>query len=240
MACARRCIANEQRLLTVSLAETLSSESGGRSRCRSGLSTIAALLVALAAPGLRLLNAQAPTPAPRVIGVFDGAGGAPLAGVQVTDLLTGSYATTSADGAATLGFIEFQRDSGLIELRKIGYTPRQVVVIRADRTPMTVLLDRFIELPTSVTTDTYRVDSDSGFREGFERRCTAAHVSCLRTADLARRPASSLGDIIGDTKGMLVGGCGQATRSASDSPSRPRGCRLLMQGRLARANPESS
>ncbi len=193
-------------------------------------------LIALVTPASLALSAQTPVPAVRVVGVFDGATGAPLPGVQIVDLLTGSYTTTLANGAAAIGFVSFRGSAGLIELRKIGYTPQQIAITSADTTPITALLDRFVELPASVTTEAYRVDLDAGQRGGFERPCAVANASCLRVADMARRPASSVGDILGDTKGMLVGLCG-AANSSMVSQSRPRGCRLLMEGPFGACQP---
>jgi hypothetical protein len=105
----------------------------------------------------------------RLMGVFDSATGRPVAGVEVSDLLSGTRAMTTATGTVSLFYLP---DSGsIVRLRKVGYTPQTffVAISPGDTTPITVLLSPVVELPTVVTTDSpirYR----SGFLHDAEER----------------------------------------------------------------------
>jgi hypothetical protein len=73
----------------------------------------------------------------RIIGVFDTQTGAPLEGVQVHDAFSGVYKVTSNTGTARLDFLTFRGAAAVVELRKLGYEPTQLVVSRADTAPIT-------------------------------------------------------------------------------------------------------
>jgi hypothetical protein len=89
----------------------------------------------------------------RLMGVFDSATGRPVEGVEISDLLSGNRAMTTATGTVSLFYLP---DSGsLVRLRKVGYAPQTffVAISPRDTTPITVLLSPVVELPTVVTTD---------------------------------------------------------------------------------------
>jgi hypothetical protein len=144
----------------------------------------------------------------RVIGVFDSRSGEPVGGVQVLDVFSGSYAITSPSGAAPLSFVTFKGSAGVLELRKLGYQAKQVMVSSTDTMPITEILEPVVTLAPVVTTEKYRVDRDAGKWDGFEQRCTSKGVTCVRTEELERRPIANLADFLIHADGVTMGGCG--------------------------------
>jgi hypothetical protein len=78
----------------------------------------------------------------RILGVFDGDGGAPLAGVLVLDVNTGVRTVTPETGAVSLWFLP--EGSSTLRLTKGGYAEKMISVSIAasDTVPITLLLDR--------------------------------------------------------------------------------------------------
>jgi len=148
---------------------------------------------------------QAPA---RIIGVFDARSGQPLQGVQVRDAFSGSYVMTTATGTARLDFLTFRGAAAVVELRKLGYEAKQVMVSRADTASITEVLEPAVTLAPVVTTEKYRVDRDGGRWEGFEQRCQSRSVTCFRTDDLERRPTANLADFLIHAEGVTIGACG--------------------------------
>jgi hypothetical protein len=98
-----------------------------------------------------------PTPADgryrlRILGVFDEDTGEPLEGVQVRDALSGTFSLTTKTGTVSLAFLP---DGGsLVQVRKVGYEPQliPIAIDSIDTVPLTVVLQRVVELsPVTVT-----------------------------------------------------------------------------------------
>jgi TonB-dependent receptor-like protein len=166
-----------------------------------------ALLGAVVSP----LSGQTPDSAPkaptRIIGVFDARTGEPLPGVQVRDSVTGTYAVTTATGTAPLTFLTFRRALAVVELRKLGYQPKQIVVKLAD-SAITETLEPVVTLAPVVTTAKYRIDRDEGRWDGFNQRCLSKSVTCIRNEDLEKRPSANIADFLLHAEGVTMGTCG--------------------------------
>jgi hypothetical protein len=147
-------------------------------------------------------------PATPLIGVFDSRTGNPLQSVQVRDGFSGTYALTTVTGTARLSFLTFRGVAAFVELRKLGYQAKQIVVTRGDTTPITELLEPIAELAPVVTTEAYRIDRDAGNWVGFEQRCQSASVTCFRNQDLLKNPSANLADLLIHANGMTIGSCG--------------------------------
>jgi hypothetical protein len=158
------------------------------------------------------LAAQTPDsarrPAPRIIGVFDAVTGAPLEGVQVHDAFSGAYVVTTATGTARLDFLTFRGAAAFVELRKLGYEPKQMLVSRADTTPITQTMEPLAMLPRVTTTAKYRLERDPGKWDGFEDRCRTGSGTCFRDEDLERQPAATIADFLVRAPGVVIGACG--------------------------------
>lgn len=144
----------------------------------------------------------------RIIGIFDARTGESLRGVQVRDAFEGSYVMSSATGTARLDFLTFRGGAAFVELRKLGYEAKQVIVSRADTASITEVLEPAVTLAPVVTTEKYRIDRDVGRWDGFEQRCQSRSVTCIRNEDLERRPAANLADFLIRAEGVTLGACG--------------------------------
>lgn len=180
------------------------------------------LLVAIACVAAASLSAQTPVPAQpapagRIIGVYDATTGDPLPGVRVRDVLTGTSATTSNTGAAQLDFLSYRGNAALVQLMKLGYEAKTILIARDDTTSVTEVLQRATVLPPVVTTETYRIARDAGRRDGFERRCQQPLTTCFRENDFASHPADNIADFLVRARGVTIGAC-------SNDPSRSTQC----------------
>jgi hypothetical protein len=88
----------------------------------------------------------APPPLPawrhRLLGVFDAGSGAALAGVEVVDVATGTFATTPAGGTVSLFYLPEGRST--VELRRAGYLGQKIDVdisVR-DTIPLTLVMEK--------------------------------------------------------------------------------------------------
>lgn len=155
-------------------------------------------------------QAQDSTPrrgAVRLIGVYDGTTGEPVAGVQVRDGFSGSYTMTSKTGLALLDFLTSRGDTAIIELRKLGFEARTLAVSRSDTTSLTEVLEHVTPLPAVVITGHYRIDRDPGLRNGFARRCQVKHITCFDSQELDERPAANFADLLKHVDGVAIGAC---------------------------------
>jgi hypothetical protein len=152
--------------------------------------------------GADTTHARAKSPG-RLLGVYDETSGDPVAGADVVDVLTGDHTQTSATGTVSLWFVRAK--GSMVRVRKVGYQPWQGAVDPADTTPITVVLKHAVaELPTVVSTAKSDISKDAGVRAGFEHRCEATNVSCVREDVIASHPSETLGDLILKTSGILA------------------------------------
>lgn len=142
----------------------------------------------------------------RMIGVYDAQTGEPIQGVQVRDAFSGSTVVTSSTGTARLDFITYRGLAAIVELRKLGYEAKQVVVAQ-DTASITELLTHATQLAPIVTTETYRLDRDAGLREGFEQRCAARSVTCFRDDDISKHLTGNVADLLVHADGITLGAC---------------------------------
>jgi hypothetical protein len=147
-------------------------------------------------PGVSQTPDSAQRSVTRIIGIFDSRSGAPLSGVQVRDVFSGTFAMTTATGTARLSFLTFRGDAAFVELRKLGFEAKQIIVSRADTASLTEVLEPVAMLAPVVTTERCRIDRDAGAWGGFEQRCQSKSVTCIRNEDLEKRPTSILADFL--------------------------------------------
>jgi len=170
----------------------------------------AAVALAAGRGGAQRADSARPAPAPRMIGVYDSRTGDPLPGVEVRDMFSGTYAVTTATGTAPIGFVDFHGEAGLIQLRKLGYAAKQIVVSRGDTVSITEVLEPAVELAPVVTNERYRIDRDAGRWEGFDQRCHSKDVTCIRSDALDAKPGANIADFLVRADGVMVGACGGA------------------------------
>ena len=181
---------------------------------RSALVQLVSLVVTASSLGVNSLSAQAAAEAPnRVIGVYDARTGKPIESAVVLDIMSGTSAKTTATGTAGLGFVSFHGTGGLIELRKLGFESKQLLLAKGDTAPITEVLDPVPQLPTTVRTEPYRIDEDEGDWDGFARRCQTKSVTCFTPEELARHPDANVADLLVRADGVVPGSCSKMGRA---------------------------
>lgn len=143
---------------------------------------------------------QSPT---RVMGVYDEDSGQPLAGVEVMDMATGTFALTTNTGTVSLGFMS--AEGGQVRIRKLGYAVQTMLVPAADTNGITVTLKHVAELPAVVTKDSSRHYISPALR-GFEERLkTHASGYFIDEATLRKEDGRPLGNVlVGRAPGAIV------------------------------------
>lgn len=168
--------------------------------------------VALAAPG----NAQPAgrsTPAPSsgaLRGTAISSTGTPLEGVQLR-VTFGSLALTpraESDEAGAFQFAGISASPVWVHARRLGYRPDSVLVVMPEQGPATVqvLLERAV-----VELSTVRVIGRRdvmGPMAGFYHRQAAGNGRFFTSADIDRRNASRLTDLLRDVPGLRIEGRG--------------------------------
>jgi hypothetical protein len=78
----------------------------------------------------------------RILGVYDGSTGDPVAGAAVVDVVTGTYASTTGTGTVSLAFL--REGTSTITIHKPGYSDltMDVSISPRDTTPLTVVVSR--------------------------------------------------------------------------------------------------
>jgi hypothetical protein len=180
---------------------------------RFDILSIVGLLAAVAVPARGQVSDSARKAAPRIIGIFDSRTGEPLRAVQVRDLFSGDYVVTTVTGSARLDFLTFKGTAAMIELRKLGYRAKELVLDHRDTVAITELLEPAVTLAPVVTTESYRIDRDAGKWEGLAERCRSKSVTCIGGEELEKMPSANLADFLIRADGVTIGACGAGRRA---------------------------
>jgi hypothetical protein len=193
------------------------------SRTMTRLATFAAVLLAVGIPSGQLAAQQPPTSPPdtgvavrvartpdnayrfRLLGVYDATSGEPIAGVEVSDILTGIRATTTATGTVSLYFLP--EGGSFVRLRKVGYGVETVPVSisPADTTPVTLTLTRATQLETVVVHGDSTPHYLSRGLRGFAERASHHLGHFIGESDLRKNDSRQLGTMLGShLPGVMV------------------------------------
>jgi hypothetical protein len=154
-------------------------------------------------------QARDSTPArPRLIGVYDLRSGDPLPGVVVRDVFAGTSVVTTTSGLARLDFVVFRGSAAVVELQKLGYEAKQILLSRGDTASITELLSPAAALAPVVTTEKYQITRDAGLYEGIAQRCQEKLVTCFDPTALAKHPVANIADFLIKAVGVTMGACG--------------------------------
>ena len=137
-----------------------------------------------------------PRPPLRILGAFDETSGEPLAGVEVTDLATGTLLTTTATGSANLTILIPR--GGDIRLRKVGFAEQSMTVTmeQSDTVPITVLMKRVAELPAVITKDAAPKFLSPALRGFEERRKNHSSGYFINDSILRKEDNRQLGNVL--------------------------------------------
>ncbi len=172
---------------------------------------IAAMSMVLVAGVAGVARTQVVSPTPRttvdtatyrnrLLGVFDAASGKPLEGASITDLRTGVNALTTRTGTVSLWFIP--EGSTFVQVLKMGFAPQVflLTVARDEIAPITIPLDKAVELPAMITTATGkpsdRVEYASARLQGFEERRAKGFGYFISEAELRQNDGHPLSSFL--------------------------------------------
>jgi hypothetical protein len=150
-------------------------------------------------PPVRDPVVSVPRPAPRplrILGVFDEVSGSPIDGVEVLDVASGTYATTTATGTVALSFLPLGVNE--VRIRKIGYGVQtmDIAISATDTNPVTVVLKRVTELPAVVTRDTARHYISPTLRSFEDRMRNRTTGYFIDEATLRKEDGRPLGNVL--------------------------------------------
>jgi len=169
----------------------------------------------------------------RVLGVYDGTSGEPIAGVEVSDILTGISATTTSTGTVSLYFLP--EGGSFVRLRKVGYGVQTVLVSisPADTAPVTLILTRVAQLDAVVVHGDSTPQYLSPGLRGFEERSSHHLGHFLDEAELRKNDTRQLGTMLGS---RLPGVMLVTSRSASYLVSTRKMCKGSVLSGCKQAN----
>ena len=147
----------------------------------------------------------------RILGVYDSRTGDPLPGVTVRDVFAGTSGITTATGLARLDFVVFRGQAAVVELQKLGFEAKQVLLSRGDTMPITEVMNPATTLAPVVTNEKYQITRDAGLYEGFSIRCQEKLVTCFDRKTIADHPVANVADFLIKAPGVTMGGCGGGT-----------------------------
>ncbi|HEY4306758.1 MAG TPA: hypothetical protein VGM82_19970 [Gemmatimonadaceae bacterium] len=154
----------------------------------------------------------------RIIGIYDVRTGEPIPGVVVREVFSGASVITTAHGLARLDFVVYRGQATVIELQKLGYEAKQIVLSRGDTNSVTEVLEPATTLAPVVTTEKFQITRDAGLYEGFAMRCQEKLVTCFDPAEIAKHPVANIADLLIKSFGVTMGACGSSpTGKASDT-----------------------
>jgi hypothetical protein len=187
--------------------------------CRAAL--VALVLMSPAIPA----GAQGASPAVdtryrnRLLGAYESGTGAPVEGVRVTDVLSGTTAVTTSTGTVALVFLP--EGGSLIRIAKLGYETQTMLatISPRDTTPITIVLVRSsaTTLPTVVATDSAPHFISPALR-GFEERRALGFGHFITEASLRKSDGRELSAVLEVIPGlrMVVYKAGTYVASARD------------------------
>jgi hypothetical protein len=144
------------------------------------------------APAPAASSVQLPRYRFRVLGLFDDQSGLPVEGADVIDVRSGNSVRTTSTGTASLLFLP--DGGGLVRIRKIGYKLQTLMVSIApeDTAPLTLILERAVELPAIATIDSAPRYRSSWLRGFEERRKMKASGEFMSEAEIRKDEGRSL------------------------------------------------
>ena len=140
----------------------------------------------------------------RIVGVYDLNTGAPIEGVEVVDVASGTKAMTTATGTVSLAYLP---DGGsTVRIRKLGYTPitQFIAISTSDTVPLTLLLTPTTTvLPAVVTMDSAPHYISPGLR-AFEERRKAGFGRFITEDELRKSDSHEMPDVLRRLTGVQI------------------------------------
>jgi hypothetical protein len=125
----------------------------------------------------------------RLIGIYDSQSGDPVAGVRISDVLSGVSMVTSRTGTAALIFVP--EGVRILRLQKLGYEVQTfpLSIIESDTSSLTMTMRRATELAAMITTDSASSfgGAVSARLQAWERRRKSHNGGYFVGADVLRK-----------------------------------------------------
>jgi hypothetical protein len=167
--------------------------------------TIALLFAAFACA-----NAQdvAPSHHPvRIVEVHDANTDEPIAGADVTDLITKRSMKTTETGGVGLFVPQFVSvDGAVLRITKPGYQAVGPIIVdpTVDSTLVVVMTRIVTSLPAITSTAHFDMNADPGERSGIATRCASKLDACIGQDELAKSPLKNISDFLKASPGVVV------------------------------------
>lgn len=148
----------------------------------------------------------------RLIGIFENESGRPLEDVEVTDIFNDVTFRTNELGLLSLAFLPDGRS--IVRVRKFGFASQQVFVTISpkDTSPITLAMNRLIELAAVIITDSATKHTSPLLRD-FEERRRGGVGHFLVESQLRKEDGRRLGDVLARFAGLTVNGRDGSIRS---------------------------
>lgn len=132
----------------------------------------------------------------RIMGVYDQRSGLAVEGADISDVMSGITARTTTTGTVALAFLP--EGGGLVRIRKVGYEPATLMVSisEQDTIPLTVLLNKVVELPAVSIMDSAPRYTSPALRGFEERRRNAPSGQFLPEALIRKEETRDLGEFL--------------------------------------------
>ncbi len=147
-------------------------------------------------PPVRDTAAQLPAWRLRIMGIYDDRTGAPVEGADVIDVVNGNSAKTTSTGTVSLAFMP--DGGGLVRIRKLGYDVQTMMVSIAptDSLPITIILQKVVELAAVNVVDSARHYVSPGLRAFEDRRTKSSSGYFIPESTVRKEENRNVGEFL--------------------------------------------
>ena len=171
----------------------------------------------------------------RIVAVRDATTGVPIAGADVTDLMTKRSERTDEAGEVGLFVPQFVNlDGAVLRITRLGYqSAGPIIVDPSGDSTIVVELNRVVtSLPGMTISARFDMNADPGERSGVATRCASKFDACIDRQELAKSPLKNVSDFLKASPGVVV----RCASGSADFNAESLGSIMLGPSRKSRAD----